>query len=263
MDRLAWVVAGLLSVAVSANAATHNNIRVKVIDSETHSVTLEGRDVPTNCDQVNFDAYCNNSKTAVLTNTLLVQEGDQPPFRVTCTIDSRFSRCMPLPRGESFDAKREKRGVVIYYIDDKGKARSQLYTLVDTGAGANTMAAAVAAAPAPAPTRATAPALAPTPRAAAPVNTPANATASPTANAQPVAAEMGKKVICNFSSTPAGAEITLDGQYVGNTPSEIGLGSGNHVVVFSLPGFAQWKRELTVLPQSELTVSATLQKQAQ
>jgi len=253
MGRLALVGAGLLSVAMLASAATHNNIRIKVLDSETHSVALEGRDVPMNCDQVNFDAYCNNSKTAVLTNTLLVQEGDQPPFRVTCTIDSKFSRCMPLPRGESFDAKREKRGVVIYYIDDKGKARSQLYTLADMGARANPPATAVAAAPVLTP--------APAPRAAVPVSSaPAAAPAPPTAAAQPVAAEKAEKVSCNFSSTPAGAEITLDGQYVGSTPSEIALTTGAHVVVFSMPGFAQWKRDLTVLPRSELTVSATLQK---
>jgi hypothetical protein len=70
-----------------------------------------------------------------------------------------------------------------------------------------------------------------------------------------------ERVKCNFSSTPAGADITLDGKYVGSTPSEIELGTGTHVVVFSMPGFTQWKRELTVLPGSVLTVSAILQKE--
>jgi hypothetical protein len=69
-----------------------------------------------------------------------------------------------------------------------------------------------------------------------------------------------EKVKCNFTSTPAGAEITLDGKYVGSTPSEIELVTGTHAVVFSMPGFPQWKRELTVLPGSELTVNAILQK---
>jgi hypothetical protein len=53
----------------------------------------------------------------------------------------------------------------------------------------------------------------------------------------------------------------VDGKYVGSTPSEIPLGTGTHVVVISTPGFAQWKRELTVLPGAELTVSAILQKE--
>jgi PEGA domain len=70
-----------------------------------------------------------------------------------------------------------------------------------------------------------------------------------------------EKVKCNFSSTPPGAEITLDGKFVGSTPSEIELPTGAHVVVFSIPGFTQWKRELTVLSGSELTVSASLQKE--
>jgi PEGA domain len=67
-------------------------------------------------------------------------------------------------------------------------------------------------------------------------------------------------VKCNFSSTPAGAEITVDWRYVGNTPSEIGLSSGTHVVVISMPGFAEWKRELTVASDSAVNVTATLQK---
>ena len=37
--------------------------------------------------------------------------------------------------------------------------------------------------------------------------------------------------------------------------------SANHSVVLSMPGFAQWKRDLTVMPGSDLTVGATLQKQ--
>src|SRR5208282_4955505 len=106
-------------------------------------------DVPKNCDAVNFDAYCNNSRAAILTNTLLVQEDNGQSFRISCTIDSRFSRCAPLPRGESFDARREKHGLEVYYVDDKGKVRKQLYTLVatDEKTGPQAAAAAVAAQP--------------------------------------------------------------------------------------------------------------------
>jgi len=60
-----------------------------------------------------------------------------------------------------------------------------------------------------------------------------------------------------------GAEIMVDGKYVGNTPSGIGLSPGAHTVVLSMPGFTDWKRDLTVLPVSELTISAILQKSAQ
>jgi hypothetical protein len=79
---------------------------------------------------------------------------------------------------------------------------------------------------------------------------------------QPAPAQAGfsQKVKCNFSSTPAGAEITVDWRYVGNTPSEIGLSPGTHVVVISTPGFAEWKRELTVAADSAVNVTANLQK---
>jgi len=258
--RTVTQLAVLLLAAIFVNATSHTDaIHIKVLDSETHAVNVAGSDVPKNCDQVNFDAYCNNSKTSLVTNTLLVQEGDGAPFRVACTIDSRFSRCVPLPKGETFEAKKGKHGVTVYYIDDKGKARSQSYTLIDGDmdkkAGTST---AVAAAPPPA-----ALGSAPSPHAAAPGETrPAPASTAPPAVAQEASAEKVEKarVKCNFTSTPAGAEITLDGKYVGSTPSEITLTTGPHVIVYSMPGFAQWKRDLTVIPGSELTVSATLEE---
>jgi hypothetical protein len=252
MHRMAALQAGLLLAAMLANAAPRTDLtRIKVLDSETRSVGLGGNDVPKNCDQVNFDAYCNNTKSALLTNTLLVQEGDGPPFRIACTIDSRFSRCTPLPKGESFDARRVKHGITVYYVDDKGKTRSQLYTLVDPDgkAGPPTSAAAVAPQPVPG---------AVAPRQSSPAPPPA----APAVAAQQASPEkVSEKATCNFSSTPAGADIILDGKYVGSTPSVIPLGTGSHVVVFSMPGFSQWKRELTVLPGSELTIGAILQKE--
>jgi hypothetical protein len=71
---------------------------------------------------------------------------------------------------------------------------------------------------------------------------------------------VAEKVKCNFSSTPSGADIIIDGKYVGNTPSEIGVRTGTHVVVISMPGFAEWKRELTVAADSLVNVTASLQK---
>ena len=70
-----------------------------------------------------------------------------------------------------------------------------------------------------------------------------------------------EEVRCNFNSTPPGADITVDGKYLGNTPSEIPLSTGTHVVILSMPGFTQWKRDLTVTSGSELTVGAILQKE--
>lgn len=246
VHRMAALQVGLLLAAMFANATSKTNLmRITVLDSQTRSVSLGGNDVPKNCDQVNFDAYCNNSRAAILTNTLLVQEDNGPEYRVSCTIETRFSSCAPLPKGESFDARKEKHGLVVYYVDDKGKVRKQLYTLVrsDEKAGAQTSAAAVATQPVrevAAPQQSSAPAV--PPRAVA---------------AQQVSPE---KVRCNFNSTPPGAEITVDGKYLGSTPSEIPLSTGTHVVAFSMPGFAEWKRELTVEAGSVVNVTGNLQK---
>ena len=251
MRRLAALQAGLLLAAAFANAASQKDtVRITVLDSVTRASTPDNNGVPQNCEQLTFDAYCRSTSNTPLVSTLLVQEGNEPPFRISCTIESKFSRCTPLPKGESFDARKVKHGLAVYYVDDKGKERKQLYTLVNMGGKAAPPAAAEAVATQPVPA-----AVAPRQSSPAPTPTPSIGSA-PT-----VAPEKVENVKCNFSSTPPGAEITLDGKYVGNTPSEIAVATGTHVIVFSMPGFTPWKRELTVLPGSELTVSAILQKQ--
>jgi hypothetical protein len=64
-----------------------------------------------------------------------------------------------------------------------------------------------------------------------------------------VVAEGGEGTVQFCFDTPRGGN-KLDGKYVGNTPSAIGLSSGAHVVL-SMPGFIVWKRALTVLAGSE------------
>jgi hypothetical protein len=211
----------------------------------------------------------------VLTNTLVVQEDDGTTFRVACTVDAKFSRCVPLPTGESFDARREKHGITLYYVDDRGKARSQLYTFVGGQRGVMASAApagaAASASPAPAArastTTASASAESAGPSSASAAGHSASASAATATAGDDTGPEAGFSsskvpltVECSFSSTPAGAEVTVDGRYVGSTPSVLGVTTGSHVVVVRMNGFAEWKRELTVEPGSELTINAVLQK---
>lgn len=255
--RMAALQASLVFVAMFAHAATKNTaMRIKVLDSFTHSVVLDDSGVPKNCDQLNYDAYCRSSKTEQVTNTLLVQEGNAAPFRVACTIESKWSKCIPLPKGETFDARKEKHGITIYYQDDDGKPRKQLYAYIapDGKPMPAPTASAVAAQAAVAPAQIAAPVQGVTPAPAPPqIAAPAPAVAVAASN-------MRETVRCTFSSTPPGAEVTVDGRYMGNTPSEIGLSTGTHVVVVSMPGFTQWKRELTVAADSVVNVTANLQK---
>ncbi len=264
MSRIAALLAGLSLVAVFANAASRNTIRITVLDSQTRSLDLNDNGVPNNCDQLTFDAYCRSSRTAPLMNTLVVQEGNNPPFRISCTAESKVSKCTPLPKGETFDARREKKGVTVYYLDDKGKVRSQLYTVVAGDAKGKPAAPAAAGATAAAPASSGAASADPAEKAAqAPAQSAGQAPVQSSAQAPSatVAASGQRETVkCSFSSTPAGAEVTVDGRYVGSTPSVLGLTTGTHVVVVSMTGFAQWKRELSVEAGSELTVNAVLEK---
>ena len=114
---------GLLLAAMFANAASQKDtVQITVLDSVTRVSTSDSNNgVPQNCEQLTYDAYCRSTTNPPMISTLLVQEGNEPPFRISCTIESRYSRCIPLPKGERFDARREKRGLTVYYVDEKGQ----------------------------------------------------------------------------------------------------------------------------------------------
>jgi hypothetical protein len=49
-----------------------------------------------------------------------------------------------------------------------------------------------------------------------------------------------------ISSTPPGADIEVDGKFVGNTPSSIGVAPGDHEVAVKKTGFVGWTRKISV-----------------
>jgi len=48
------------------------------------------------------------------------------------------------------------------------------------------------------------------------------------------------------ASTPARAEIQLDGNFVGNTPSTIGVAAGYHTIAINKNGYKLWERKIRV-----------------
>lgn len=78
------------------------------------------------------------------------------------------------------------------------------------------------------------------------------------APSSPVASEDLCTVL--LKSAPEGADIYLDGKFVGNTPSTVRLPPGDHIVTIEKPGFKQWLRNLTVIPGASITIDATLEK---
>lgn len=64
------------------------------------------------------------------------------------------------------------------------------------------------------------------------------------ANSAQVAQSNATKISVN--STPADADIVVDGNFVGNTPSTVEVSPGDHAITVSKSGFKDWERKLKV-----------------
>lgn len=62
-----------------------------------------------------------------------------------------------------------------------------------------------------------------------------------------------------IDSSPAGADIEIDGAIVGNTPAEVAVALGNHRVLVKKKGFADWSMTLDVA-EGTVHVSAALKQ---
>lgn len=71
----------------------------------------------------------------------------------------------------------------------------------------------------------------------------APAAGSPVAYVTPVTTTGGK---ISVISTPVGADVSVDGNFVGNTPSQISLLDGPHTVTVEKTGYKTWKRKFLV-----------------
>ena len=67
-------------------------------------------------------------------------------------------------------------------------------------------------------------------------------------------------VTIELKSDPEGAEISVDGKYVGNTPTTLHLSVGDHAIKFEKGGFKTWERTLTITPGETTTINTTLEK---
>jgi hypothetical protein len=86
----------------------------------------------------------------------------------------------------------------------------------------------------------------------------AAATPQPATATTPVST--GQLQAVPIKSAPDGADITVDGKFVGSTPSTVKLSPGDHTIKIEKSGFKAWERTITVSPGSEVTVNATLEQ---
>jgi hypothetical protein len=87
-------------------------------------------------------------------------------------------------------------------------------------------------------------------------NKPADSKPSESAPAESV------KGTVNVSSNPAGADVLVDGDFVGNSPAALKLTQGKHTVTVKISGYADWSKEITVQSGSEVQLSANLEKKS-
>jgi CRISPR/Cas system-associated exonuclease Cas4 (RecB family) len=63
-----------------------------------------------------------------------------------------------------------------------------------------------------------------------------------------------------IDSAPPGADIEVDGSFVGNTPSDVLVAEGDHTVVVKKSGFKDWERKLKSSAGSSVHIGAELEK---
>jgi hypothetical protein len=63
-----------------------------------------------------------------------------------------------------------------------------------------------------------------------------------------------------IDSTPSGADIEVDGSFVGNTPSDVQVAEGDHTIVVRKAGFRDWERKLKSSAGSSVHLGAELEK---
>lgn len=66
----------------------------------------------------------------------------------------------------------------------------------------------------------------------------------------------------SIASNPDGADIEVDGNFVGNAPSDVQLPDGEHTVTVKKTGFKDWQRKLKVNAGSNVRLNAELEKLA-
>jgi hypothetical protein len=63
--------------------------------------------------------------------------------------------------------------------------------------------------------------------------------------------------LVDIASTPSGADIEIDGKFVGSTPSSVSVSPGDHEVTVKKSGFAAWDKKVSV-STGHISLSAEL-----
>jgi serine protease Do len=64
-----------------------------------------------------------------------------------------------------------------------------------------------------------------------------------------------------INSDPDGADILVDDKFVGNSPAKLKLSAGAHTIVLRCRKCTEWKREIEVIKDSQVTLAGELQRE--
>lgn len=70
-----------------------------------------------------------------------------------------------------------------------------------------------------------------------------------------------QSIVLRFTSTPTNAEVDVDGEYWGGTPTSdlTRLSPGQHTILVRKVNFEPWERKITIAPGDDRTINADLQ----
>jgi len=80
----------------------------------------------------------------------------------------------------------------------------------------------------------------------APAPTPASIQPSPTRVVTATVSPTIAQASVTIDSTPPGADIEIDGAFVGSTPSTLAVAPGSHQIAVKKKGFTDWTKTLSV-----------------
>ena len=93
-----------------------------------------------------------------------------------------------------------------------------------------------------------------------PINVSRAVASTATVEAAPATVAVVETATIIVKSNPDGAEITINGKFVGTTQSTLKLPAGEHVLKIEKTGYKEWSRTITLNSGSEITIEANLEK---
>ncbi len=217
------------ATAISGAGEREYTLHVRVLDSRASAFTTSAPSTSTTCSWGRSTATCSSYDTSFnwqhVQNSVIIEASDGKQYLVGCTASFRWSKCVQLRPGDTYNARWTGGGLAIQYYDNKRNVKEATYKVYQSRV------------------------------------TPDGSAGRAAQNSTPVSErERGEAGIVNISAVPTLADVRVDGADVGQTPAKLSLNPGSHTIEIIAPGHHSWSKQITVLPSSEVRLQADLIK---